>query len=365
MLIKVKILSLILLSLFIILKASSAETQDLIIRVLIYQGKGFDISGNSLEITVKNEEAFLIDKIDRIKGGVDSSRLDLKLIRGDKSEEIKLTNNSVIDIRGKDISVNGVSYRGNLRVIFRNSNLLIINILPLEEYLYGVVPAEVPYHWPKEALKAQAVIARTFALKSIENSAGKDYDLDNSQNSQVYRGRSGEYNTTNEAVDITRGEVVLYNGSLANVYFHSTCGGHTESPENVWNVKPLPYLTGVECKYCSESPWANWERTVRREEWDKLIGVGEVNIEYDSSGRILKLNGVNGTTVRNVFNLPSTLIVGIEVREKEVLIKGKGLGHGVGVCQWGMKKMAEDGFSYKDIILYYLPGVTIDAYRGF
>lgn len=364
MLVRIKSLISILSFLFIFLPVSLVDAQDLTIRVLIYQGKEFNISGNSLEISIKNEERITIDKMDRIEGKVNLSDLELNITGKDVSKRFKLTSNSIIEIRGEDISVNGTSYRGSLRLIFRGNNVLIINILLLEEYLYGVVPAEVPYYWPKESLKAQAVLARTFALKSIRNSPGKDYDLDDSQNSQVYRGRSGEYATTNEAVDLTKGEVVLYNGSLASVYFHSTCGGYTESPENVWRIKTPPYLTGIECRYCSDSPWTNWERVIKKEEWKKLVGDGEINIEYDPSVRILKLNGIDGTKIRSTFNLPSTLIVGVEVREKEVIIKGKGLGHGVGVCQWGMKKMAEEGFSYKDIILYYLPGVTIDAYRG-
>jgi len=351
--------------LIIISSVSFTEASELTIRVLIYQGKEFSISGNSLEVSIKNGEQLFIKNSDRVDGRVNSSRLSIKIIEGDKLNELSLDTSSTIDITGENISVNGNNYRGSLRVIYRSNSVIIVNILPLEEYLYGVVPSEVPYYWSKEALKAQAVLARTFALKNIRNTPGKDYDLDDSQNSQVYRGKSGEYNETNEAVDLTRGEVVLYNNSLASVYFHSTCGGHTELPENVWKVEKFPYLNGVECGYCNDSPWTNWEITVKRDTWEKTMGNGEIDIEYDGSGRILRLNGIDGTRMRSVFNLPSTLIIGIEVEEKDVLIKGKGLGHGVGVCQWGMKKMAELGFSYRDIISYYLPGVTVDAYRGF
>ncbi|MGC8972527.1 MAG: SpoIID/LytB domain-containing protein, partial [bacterium] len=278
---------------------------------------------------------------------------------------LNLENRAVIEVIGNDLTVNSITYRGGLRIISRNDDMFIINMLPIEEYLYGVVPAEVPYYWHIEALKAQAVLARTYALKCIINSAGKDYDLENTQNFQVYKGKSGEYSTTTEAVNSTRGEIIFYGDSIANVYFHSTCGGHTESAKNIWNIPNSPYLTGVECPYCNDSPWSEWERSIKREEWDKIIKSSEIEIEYDSSGRILRLNGIDGTKIRSIFNLPSTLIIGIEVRDKEVIIKGKGFGHGVGVCQWGMKKMAELGFSYKDIISYYLPGVTIDAYRRF
>lgn len=345
---------------------SLASALEVSVRVLLYKGKEFNITGKSLTLYVKNNEQIRLEDLSRITGRLEGSNLILE--SSNESQKVQMFNledRTVIDILGNDINVDNITYRGGLRIVNRNNNILIINILPLEEYLYGVVPAEVPYYWPMEALKAQAVLARTYALKCIINSAGKDYDLENTQNSQVYKGKSGEYSTTTEAVNSTKGEIIFYGNSIANVYFHSTCGGHTESAKNVWNIPNSPYLMGVECQYCNDSPWSEWERSIKREEWDKVIKGNEIEIEYDSSGRILRLNGVDGTRLRSIFNLPSTLVMGIEVRDKEVIIKGKGYGHGVGVCQWGTKKMAELGFSYKDIISYYLPGVTIDAYRGF
>lgn len=338
---------------------------DIPVRVLIYKGKEFCISGRSLSIYTRNNEAPEIKNLSRIIGRLDVLNLVLDVFDDTGNiKRLELNSRTVMEIIGDDISLNGDLYRGGLRIINRNNNILVINILPLEEYLYGVVPSEVPYYWHKEALKAQAVLARTYALKSIMNSVGKDYDLENTENSQVYKGKSGEYSSTTDAVNSTRGEVIYYGNSIANIYFHSTCGGYTESPKNVWNVITPPYLNGVECQYCKDSPWIEWERRIKKEEWDKLIENGNIELEINSSGRLSKLNGIDGTKIRSIFKLPSTFIIGIEVRENEVVIKGRGYGHGVGVCQWGMKKMAELGFSYKDIILYYLPGVTIDAYRG-
>jgi len=345
---------------------SSVLALDIPIRVLIYKGKEFSVSGDTLTLYIRNSEQNRLDGLSRINGRLDGSRLLLEI--SDKNQESKvltLEDRSVLEITGNDISVNGTAYRGGLRILNRNNSLLGINILPLEEYLYSVVPSEVPYYWHMEALKVQAVLARTYALKSIMNSVGRDYDIEDNQNSQMYRGKSWEYSTTTTAVNSTKGEVVFYEGSIANVYFHSTCGGHTESAKNVWNIPSVPYLTGVKCPYCGDSPWSSWERVIRREDWDKVIKNSELELEYSPSGRIIRLNGIEGTKIRSIFNLPSTLITGIEVREKEVIVKGKGYGHGVGVCQWGMKKMAELGFSYREIISYYLPGVAIDAYRGF
>jgi len=345
---------------------SSVLALDIPVRVLIYKGKEFSISGDTLTLYIRNSEQNRLDGLSRISGKLDGSRLILEI--SDKNQETKvltLEDRSVLEITGNNISINGITYRGELRILNRNNNLLGINILPLEEYLYSVVPSEVPFYWPMEALKAQAVLARTYALKSIMSSVGRDYDIEDTQNSQVYRGKSWEYSTTTTAVNSTKGEVVFYGNSIANVYFHSTCGGHTESARNVWNIPALPYLTGLGCPYCEDSPWSRWERVIRREDWDKVIKNSELELEYSPSGRILRLNGIEGTKIRNIFNLPSTSITGIEIRDKEVIVKGKGYGHGVGVCQWGMKRMAELGFSYREIISYYLPGVNIDAYRGF
>lgn len=339
---------------------------DVSVRVLVYRGKEFTISGKILSLYIKGDKTQEIRNLCAVSGKLDTTNMVLDIIDDfQNTKKLEINSRSVLEISGSDMSVNGITYRGGFRIINRNSNILVINIVPLEEYLYSVVPSEVPYYWHQEALKAQAVLARTYTLKSMMNSVGKDYDLENTENSQVYKGKSAEYSSTTDAVNSTRGEVVYYENSIANVYFHSTCGGHTESPKNVWNISAPPYLNGVECQYCKDSPWSEWERRIKREQWDEFIKDDSIELEINSSGRLSRLNGIEGTKIRSIFKLPSTFIVGLEVRENEVIIKGKGYGHGVGVCQWGTKKMAELGFSYRDIISYYLPGVTVDAYRGF
>ncbi|MBC7319648.1 SpoIID/LytB domain-containing protein [bacterium] len=339
---------------------------DVSVRVLVYRGKEFSVSGKFLSLYIRNSESQEIKSLSRIIGKLDTVNLVLDIVdNAQNTKRLELDSRTVLEITGSDISLNGITYRGGLRIISRNNSMLVINIVPLEEYLYGVVPSEVPFYWHQEALKAQAVLARTYTIKNIMSSVGRDYDLESTENSQVYRGKSGEYSSTTDAVNSTKGEVIYYGNSIASVYFHSTCGGHTESLKEVWGIEAPPYLNGVECQYCKESPWSEWERKIKREDWDRIIKDSNIELELNSSGRVSKLNGISGTKIRSAFNLPSTFIVGIEVRETEVIIKGKGYGHGVGVCQWGMKRMAELGFSYKEIISYYLPGVTVDAYRGF
>ena len=339
---------------------------EIYVRVLVYEGDNFSITGKSLTINIKGEKSDAFRDVVSIKSKRETNLLKLELDFSDiEKRSIYITQNTTIDIFGEDISVNGNLYRGSIRALVRGDKTLTVNILPLEDYLYGVVPSEMPYYWPMEALKAQAVLARTYTLKALSRNSKKDYDVTSSFDSQMYKGKSSEHQSTNEAVDLTKGEVVLYNNSLAEVFYHSTCGGHTENAMNIWNINDLPYLKGVECNYCVNSQWKSWQRVIKREEWDKVIGDMEISAKYNNTGRLSEINGISGTKLRSILNLPSYFIVGIEVKEDRVIINGKGYGHGVGVCQWGARGMAEKGFNYIEIITYYLPGVAVDAYRGF
>jgi stage II sporulation protein D len=148
-------------------------------------------------------------------------------------------------------------YRGSIRVGLDKGALTAINYVGLEEYLYGVVPAEVPDDWPAEVLKAQAVAARSYALATRK--LGGAFDLYPDVRSQVYRGVDEEEDSTNAAVDETAGEVLMYRGNVATTYFHSTSGGRTASITDVWpGSKPVPYLVSVDDPYDSLSPYHDW-----------------------------------------------------------------------------------------------------------
>src|SRR5439155_1171605 len=145
-------------------------------------------------------------------------------------------------------------YRGSIQVAVTGGKLRAINMVGLEQYLYGVVPSEMPYTWLPEALKAQAVAARSYALATRRTGA---FDLYPDTRSQVYLGIEHEKPSTNSAVDATAGQVVLYQGEVAKTYFFSTSGGRTASAEDVWG-KPVPYLVSVPDPYDSISPYHNW-----------------------------------------------------------------------------------------------------------
>ena len=154
------------------------------------------------------------------------------------------------------LTLKGRAYRGELRVTVDNGRLRAINTLGLEAYLYGVVPSEMPHYWPLEALKAQAVAARSYALATRR---GGDFDVYPDVRSQVYRGIPEEETPTNQAIDETAGLVVTYQGQVAYTYFFSTSGGRTATVTDVWPTsKPMPYLVSVADPYDAVSPYHRW-----------------------------------------------------------------------------------------------------------
>ncbi len=220
------------------------------------------------------------------------------------------------------VSIGANKYRGGITAKrLSNSDMTIINKLPLEEYLYGVVPSEMPASWPIEALKAQAVAARGFVLSNLNKYSQFDFNLCTTTSSQVYKGYSGEHINTNKAVDETVSQVMTYNGNIVEPYFHSNSGGHTEDSENIWS-NPLPHIRGVKDDFSLGGPNSNWSESFTKEEIKKQLAkhnifIGDIiDIKITSTtdnGRILTLvvYGREGQEVmekqrsRTVFNLKS------------------------------------------------------------
>jgi stage II sporulation protein D len=189
-------------------------------------------------------------------------------------------------------------YRGSIQIDVTAGKLRAINMVGLEQYLYGVVPSEMPFTWLPEALKAQAVVARSYALATRRTGA---FDLHSDTRSQVYLGIEHEKPSTNAAVNATAGEVVLYEGQVAKTYFFSTSGGRTMSAEDAWG-EPVPYLVSVPDPYDSISPHHDWGPLVftgaKLAKVLKMKGrVVDLQPELNSSGRIKVLNviGTKGT----------------------------------------------------------------------
>ena len=275
------------------------------------------------------------------------------------------------------IMVNGAPYRGYITLLKKNG-LTVINNIQVEDYLYGVVPKEMPSNWPAEALCAQSVAARTFALKNRKRHSGEGFDLCNTSHCQVYEGMAAETRTTTDAVNHTRGEVLFYKGSVIDALFHTDSGGMTESSENVWGSS-VPYLHAVTEVQMQTQPWSRTvsvESFVRSVEQDgrSLLGtlkeirlspltVGKGSGDRTPSGRVRSAEFVgtkervvlSGNELRSMFSLFS-----VRFDRAEVVISGYGSGHGLGLSQWGAKAFADKAKSYKEILFHYYTGVTLE-----
>lgn len=260
-------------------------------------------------------------------------------------------------------------YRGRTQLKQGGSGILAINHVDLEQYLYSVVGAEAIPSWPLEALKAQAVAARTYALKKRAENASKPYDLDTTTASQVYKGLNSEYSTTHAAVDGTASQVMTYNGNVILAVFHSSSGGHTENVEDVWS-QTLPYLRGVE-DYDQSAPVYQWGKNISAQQLGQLIGgVGTVQQmvaqRATPQGRVITMKvvgdrgtkNISGEQLRNLLDLRSTLI-SATVQDGNVYIYGKGFGHGVGMSQWGANGLAAQGINYQQILGHYYRNASI------
>ena len=309
------------------------------------------------------------------------------------------------------VAMFGKTYRGDIKITAAGGTLTIVNEVPLEEYLYGVVPAEAVPSWPMAALEAQAVAARTYALHNMEKSKGKAYDIQPSTAGQVYNGHASEYARTTQAVDNTRGMVMTHGGKPIDALFHSDGGGYTEHSEHVWGGT-LPYLRGVKDAANHEGTSSWTVKTTRKEMESKLKAAGKSvgtlkSIELSPlgkrpmrvsdrgvSGRIRSATfvgtsgkvTVSGEALKAIFGLKSTLFdfyVGVnpptspdataaskayhtfKKENQNVYIRGYGWGHGLGLSQWGAAAMAaeakpDDRIFYKKILMHYYTGIKIE-----
>lgn len=283
-------------------------------------------------------------------------------------------------------------YRGNMEFRVENGGLTAINELNIEDYLRGVVPAEMPSKWPLEALKAQAVAARNYAIQRVEVTRGSSYNVFSDRLSQVYGGYDAESPATNMAVEETRGVVMTCKGRLITAFFHSSSGGCIENSEDIWK-DPLPYIKYKEDPYDKNDRHYNWQVDYTAEElakqlksygydFEKVADIKELErtssgkrvkkilvTGRDSTGQPLQVEIFNADKVRFALGLKSAVFTMSKVynEDKElsaVNIKGSGWGHGLGMSQWGARGMAEQGYNYQDILKYYYSDITLEPSYG-
>ena len=272
-------------------------------------------------------------------------------------------------------------YRGEFVFEYYNGKVLLINRLPLEEYLYGVVGPEIGGVKKEiiEAAKAQAVTARSYSMAAIRRDKKRPFDIYGDTRDQVYIGFDAETPLVIKAVDATRGYVLTYRGEPIVAYYHSTCGGITAAPEDVW-ARKIPYITSVKDTphhrgknfFCKNSPHFKWEKKIEKEKFLRklLVSTGKsdaryVTIRLSINRRTHRVKEVivdtdkgreviSGSRFRNLFGLKSSWF-SIEKKGNYYIIKGRGYGHGTGMCQWGAREMAKRRYNFKKILKHYYP----------
>jgi stage II sporulation protein D len=277
------------------------------------------------------------------------------------------------------ITLNNRRFRGHLTILAGPDRTLnVINVVDLEQYIKGVLYHEISHRWPIEAIKAQAVATRSYAVYAMQEKEGKEFDVTNDIYSQVYGGRNSERFRTSLAVDATRGQLLAYRGKVLPAFFHATCAGMTEDAVEVWNIN-LPPLKSVACPYCEISPHLRWKRNFRLKDIQEKLNANGYKIglikditvvQRNQSDRIklLKITGragevitLSGKDFRNIIGPNDIRSNNYEVVMKGYYVDfyGRGWGHGVGLCQWGAYGMAQKEFDYKEILMHYYPGAQL------
>lgn len=308
----------------------------------------------------------------------------------------KFTKDDAISFNSKDgkgfFTFQGKRYKGDILIsLIPKKNIQIINRVDLEDYLQSVVPAEMPSQKSSyyEALKAQAICARTYAIKKMDERKDQLFDVYDDHRDQVYGGLKIQTTLASNAVKKTRGDVMMYDNKLADVFYHSTSGGMLESAENVWPNYNQPYLKSRQDAVGrtfadANSPYFRWSDTLSIQDIDTIFNhkfnksyldqivqdttelVFETQVlKRTSSGRVAELQisfgdtafTLHGHEIRDFFtlpqrqSLPSTLFTIKAVSDTLLVINGGGYGHGVGMSQFGAMHMSEKGFKYYDILV--------------
>ncbi len=332
-------------------------------------------AGEDIRVLIADSRQSVTVEVSRDAGRTKAGGTEKRVIRS-----AAVPNGRAVRLVSKDgiVRVNGRAYRGAVEVRRKaGGKLMVINDVDIEDYLKGVIPAEIPFDWETEAVKAQAVASRSYALYQKGEAGRRPYHIRATVDSQVYLGKSAERDLSTQAVESTAGMVVTYEGHVIPAFFHSSCGGHTEDAAVLWGLD-APYLKGVDCDCPEISRYGVWEKrftaatvagALRRQGY-RISGIRGVEIgELTAAGRVKDVvfshaggrTSVPSEALRAALGyseIPS-IFFEPELIGGEVVFSGRGLGHGVGLCQWGAKMLALKGFDFKAILAYYYPGTEV------
>ncbi len=335
-------------------------------RVLLFETtQEFRISGGSLGASSV--------RVEPVAGGMK--------IDGAVAKSEQRFNPGSTPFRFKGEKVAGARYWGAIILVSSARGVQVINEVPLEKYIAGILMLEVYHTWHEEVLHAQAVVARTYALHERARNIKQPYHVKSDVTSQVYGGANAASIKAERIVRETRGEFLAFDGKPILAVYHSASGGTTASAEEVWG-RPVPYLVSREVEEESDSPETYWRVILSEEELRtalarRKIEVGEILewsiSEHSPSGRAqrIRIRGTYGT--EEVTSQQFRLALGssvvksttfeLRMHEQGFLIVGSGYGHGVGMSQWGARAMAERGANYREILAWFYPGTTLSRVR--
>lgn len=321
---------------------------------------------------------------------IDKKQASLRLSLGKEAKLLVQGNGLILDRQfliggrwrvlpdaGETLRLNGLRYRGWLELTAASDRIQAVNIVGVEDYLRGVVPNEVKPTWPLEALKAQAVSARTFTYYRMAAQVQGEYDLSAGPNSQVYKGVDSERPSTDQAVAETRDLVATIQGRYLSAFYHANCGGHTADVSQVWGGN-VSYLTGVVCGYCDEGPHHAWTLDLSLEDLSRALDQhnqpgGPVRsvraLGRFPDGRVTEVEIKRVGTTDTVKAPAFRMMVGpdrlrstnfkVSTQGSSLRFEGLGWGHGVGLCQEGAYGMARSGRGFADILKHYYPGCVV------
>lgn len=285
--------------------------------------------------------------------------------------------NTSLVLTSKTPSLKQRKYEDDFEISSNEKDLTIVNLVDMDNYLAGVVESEGGGGKHLEYYKVQALMSRTYALKYRGKHKKEGFDLCDRVHCQAYHSMMRFTPSIDSAVSQTRNIVMVdEHNQYIDSYFHANCGGQTCEPQMVWNEK-IDYLCTFADTFCIYTKQATWEKRVSKEKWQNFLitkynypvgdsAMASIMFTFDQPQRMaFYLHPVFGIPLRDLreeFNLKSTFF-SCYPEGSEVVIKGRGFGHGVGLCQEGAMKMAKSGFTYEQIAIYYFPKIRIINYQ--
>ena len=330
---------------------------------LVNNAKNIKIVSQS-GIKVKTSDGYSLDLSDKTSFGFEKTdkfiRINNYYFDSDYIQILPQSKNQFLKIDSRD-------YRGTIKLLNKEQTMTVINKVGLTDYLASVIGSEIDPKWPLEALKAQAVVARTYALRNLNSHASKGYHLSNTIYSQAYKGNHVTTPKVYQAVNQTAGEVLTYNGKLISAVYHSNAGGQTAKGSIIWGGD-TPYLQSVDSSDYF-APHYQWEKKYSNSEIKRILADNKVKLEKIKE-IILKGLGpskrptevvvegkenkvrIDSSKFRFWLKLRSTKFVLTKLKDG-YLFRGNGWGHGVGMSQWGAYQMAKEGANYQEILEHY------------